>query len=49
MMSVFRTQYLFEVFGHKGNIYVLTDYQPETFAYYGGLVVGLSQINEYQT
>lgn len=29
LVGIFRTQYLFEFFGHKGNIYVLQDYNPQ--------------------
>jgi hypothetical protein len=37
-MGVFRAQYLFETFNHKGNIYILLDYAPEKWKENGGNV-----------
>lgn len=47
-MSVFRAQYLLEIFGHRGNIYVLQHYQPDTFAYLGGNVIGIERVIDMQ-
>ena len=28
LVGIYRAQYLFEVFGHKGNIYIMENYDP---------------------
>ena len=31
LIGIYRTQYLFETFGHKGNIYIFEDYVSENW------------------
>lgn len=38
LLGVYRAQYLLELFGHKGNIYILQDYNIEKWAQNGGQV-----------
>lgn len=38
LMGIFRAQYLLEAFGHRGNIYILTDYSKEKWVELGGEV-----------
>lgn len=38
LLGLYRAQYLMEMFGHKGNIYILQDYNHETWMLGGGLV-----------
>ena len=48
-MGIFRAQYLLETFGHKGNIYLLQDYNPEIWSQKGGKVIGLDKLEEIRS
>jgi 3-mercaptopyruvate sulfurtransferase SseA len=39
LLGIFRAQYLLEAFGHKGNIYILQDFEPEQWKEAGGKTV----------
>ena len=38
LLGIYRAQYLFEAFGHKGNIYVMQNYDQKEWVQSGGQV-----------
>ena len=45
LLGIYRALYLFETFGHKGNIYILENYTPAEWTSHGGKVYGFSNID----
>ena len=48
-ISIFRAQYLLETFGHRGNIYIVQDYLPETWVQHGGEVHGYDKLADIRS
>ena len=44
LLGVYRAQYLLETFGHRGNIYILANYDPEQWVQLGGSVYGYEKL-----
>ena len=45
LVGIYKAQFLFETFGHKGNIYILEDYDPKEWLSKGGQVFGIDSLD----
>lgn len=49
LLGVYRAQYLLEAFGHRGNIYILENYDPEQWVQQGGSVFGYEKLDQVRS
>lgn len=49
LIGIYRAQYLLEAFGHRGNIYILENYDPEQWVQLGGTVYGFEKLEQIRS
>ena len=49
LLGIYRAQYLLETFGHRGNIYILENYDPEQWVQLGGAVYGFERLEQIRS
>ena len=49
IMGIYRAQFLLEAFGHRGNIYILENYDPEQWVQQGGKVYGYENLEKIRS
>lgn len=49
LIGIYRAQYLLETFGHRGNIYILENYNPEQWVQLGGSVYGFDKLEQIRS
>lgn len=45
LVGIYRAHFLFETFGHKGNIYILDNYDPKDWLSQKGHVFGIDSLD----
>ena len=49
VVGIYRAQFLLEAFGHRGNIYILENYDPELWVQQGGKVFGFENLEKIRS